>query len=79
MKRHVGVLAVAAIARENTTLLVFGLVLPIALMRFAASLIVKVLTRYPIISWAGLLVLIYVAGRMLYEGWPDAAALAGIA
>lgn len=73
------VLAVAAIARENTTLLVFGLALAIALMGFAASIIVKVLTRYPVISWAGLAVLCYVAGRMLFEGWPDVAAMAGIA
>lgn len=73
------VLAVAAIARENTTLLVFGLVLAIALMGFAASIIVKLLTRFPLISWAGLAVLCYVAARMLYEGWPDAAALAGLA
>lgn len=73
------VLAVAAIARENTTLLVFGLVLAIALMGFAASIIVKLLTRFPLISWAGLAVLCYVAARMLSEGWPDAAALAGLA
>lgn len=73
------VLAVAAIARENTTLLVFGLALAIALMGFAASIIVKLLTRFPLISWAGLLVLIYVAGRMLYEGWPDVAAMIGLA
>ena len=73
------VLAVAAIARENTTLLVFGLALAIALMGFAASIIVKVLTRYPVISWAGLAVLCYVAGRMLFEGWPDVAAMAGFA
>ncbi len=73
------VLAVAAIARENTTLLVFGLALAIALMGFAASIIVKVLTRYPLISWAGLAVLCYVAARMLYEGWPDMAAIVGFA
>jgi YjbE family integral membrane protein len=73
------VLAVAAIARENTTLLVFGLALAIALMGFAASIIVKVLTRYPLISWAGLAVLCYVAARMLYEGWPDMAAMVGFA
>ena len=73
------VLAVAAIARENTTLLVFGLALAIALMGFAASIIVKVLTRFPVISWAGLAVLCYVAARMLYEGWADVAAMTGLA
>ncbi len=56
------VLAVAAIADGDTTLLVFGLGLAILLMAFAATIIMKLLTRYPSISWAGLVVLIYVAG-----------------
>jgi YjbE family integral membrane protein len=73
------VLAVAAIARDNVTLLVFGLALAIALMGFCAAIIVRLLGRYPWISWAGLLVLIYVAGRMLWDGWPGAVALAGLA
>lgn len=62
------VLAVAAIADGDTTLLVFGLGLAILMMAFAATLIMKLLTRYPWISWAGLLVLIYVAGHMLFRG-----------
>lgn len=62
------VLAVAAIADGDTKLLVFGLGLAILLMAFAATLIMKLLTRYPWISWAGLLVLIYVAGEMLFRG-----------
>ena len=73
------VLAVAAIARDNTALLVFGLVLAIALMGFCASMIVHVLNRYPAISWLGLVVLLYVAGGMLWDGWPDMAALIGLA
>jgi YjbE family integral membrane protein len=63
------VLAVAAIAKENTGMLIFGLVLAIVLMGFAATLIVKLLAKYPAISWAGLVILIYVAIRMMYEGW----------
>ena len=73
------VLAVAAIARGNVTMLVFGLVLAIALMGFCATVIVRLLTRFPVISWFGLIVLMYVAARMLHEGWPDVALLAGIA
>ena len=65
------VLAVAAIADGDTTLLVFGLGLAIVLMAFAATIIMKILTRYPIISWLGLIVLIYVAGEMLYRGTVD--------
>lgn len=73
------VLAVAAIAQGNTTLLVFGLALAIALMAFCASMIVWLLNRYPWISWAGLFVLIYVSLRMLYQGWPEVAVMIGLA
>jgi YjbE family integral membrane protein len=65
------VLAVAAIADGNTNLLIFGLALAILLMAFAATLIMKLLTRFPWISWAGLIVLIYVAGEMLFRGTFD--------
>ena len=66
------VLAVAAIADGNTNMLVFGLGLAILLMAFAATLIMKLLTKYPWISWLGLFVLLYVAGEMLYRGIFDA-------
>ncbi|NNE80281.1 MAG: YjbE family putative metal transport protein [Silicimonas sp.] len=66
------VLAVAAIADGDTKLLVFGLGLAILLMAFAATMIMKILTRYPWISWLGLVVLIYVAGEMLFRGIFDA-------
>ena len=62
------VLAVAAIADGDSTKLVFGLMLAILLMAFAATLIMKVLTKYPSISWAGLVVLLYVASEMMYRG-----------
>ncbi|MGI9365190.1 MAG: YjbE family putative metal transport protein [Rhizobiaceae bacterium] len=62
------VLAVAAIADGDTNMLVFGLGLAILLMAFAATLIMKILTKYPWISWAGLVVLVYVAAEMFYRG-----------
>jgi YjbE family integral membrane protein len=62
------VLAVAAIADGDTQMLVFGLALAILLMAFAATFIMKLLTRYPWISWMGLLVLLYVASKMLFRG-----------
>lgn len=65
------VLAVAAIADGDEVMLVFGLGLAILLMAFAATIIMRVLTRYPWISWLGLLVLIYVAAEMLYRGTVD--------
>ncbi len=62
------VLAVAGIADGDTTKLVVGLGLAIIMMAFAATLIMKLLARYPWISWAGLGILIYVALHMLYVG-----------
>ncbi len=65
------VLAVAGAARENPTVLIFGLALSIALMGVAASLIARMLSRYRWIAWIGLLVILYVAAHMIYEGWLD--------
>lgn len=65
------VLAVAAIADGDKTMLVFGLGLAILLMAFAATLIMNLLARYPWISWLGLLVLLYVATEMLFRGFFD--------
>ncbi len=62
------VLAVAAIADGDTNKLIFGLALAIILMAFAATMIMKLLGKYPWISWVGLIVLIYVAAEMLYRG-----------
>lgn len=62
------VLAVAAIADGDSTKLVVGLGLAIVAMAFFATLIMKLLTRYPWISWLGLFVLIYVAVEMFYKG-----------
>ena len=62
------VLAVAAIADGDTTKLVVGLGLAILMMAFAATLIMKLLTKYPWISWVGLFVLVYVACEMFYRG-----------
>ncbi len=62
------VLAVAAIADGDSTKLVVGLAIAIICMAFFATLIMKVLSRYPWISWLGLFVLIYVAGEMMYKG-----------
>ncbi len=72
------VLAVAAIARHDTALLVFGLVLAIAFMAFFATMILKVLSRFPLLSWAGFLFLVYLSARMLWDGWPEVAGLLGI-
>lgn len=65
------VLAIAAVSRDYPILLVFGLVLSVALMIFAATLISKLLQRYPWIAWIGLVLIFYVALQMLWEGMPE--------
>jgi YjbE family integral membrane protein len=70
------VLAVAGAAHEHPTVLIFGLALSIALMGVAASLIARLLNKYRWIAWIGLLVILYVALRMIYEGWHDVAVAA---
>lgn len=68
------VLAVAGAAREHPTVLVIGLLLSIALMGVAASIIARILNRYPWIAYIGLLIILYVALDMIYRGaaevWP---------
>ena len=63
------VVAVAAIAREDTALLVFGLVLAIVLMAFFATVIMRVMTKFPWLSWIGLIFLVYLTIKMLVDGW----------
>ena len=65
------VVAVAAIARENTSLLIFGLIVAIAFMAFFATMIMRLMTRYSWLSWLGLLFLIYLTYKMLYDGFPE--------
>ncbi len=62
------VLAVAGAAMEHLWVLVLGLALSIALMGAAAVGIAKLLKKYPWISYVGLLIVVYVAARMIWEG-----------
>jgi YjbE family integral membrane protein len=62
------VLAVAGAARQHPALLVFGLIVSIALMGVAASWIAKVLNRVRWIGYVGLLVVVYVALHMIWDG-----------
>lgn len=62
------VLAVAGAAMDHVWVLTIGLVLSIALMGIAASLIANLLQRHPWISYAGLIIVLYVALRMIWFG-----------
>lgn len=62
------IVAVAAIARDNTQLLIFGLGLAIAMMALFASVIMKIMLRFRWLSYAGLAFLVYLAAVMTYDG-----------
>jgi YjbE family integral membrane protein len=65
------VLAVAGAAREHPAILVFGLLMSIALMGVAAHAIARLLHRYRWIGYIGLLIVLYVALHMMWEGSRD--------
>jgi YjbE family integral membrane protein len=67
------VLAVAGAAKEHPTVLVIGLGLSIALMGLAASVIARLLNTYRWIAYVGLAIILYVALKMMYEGWHEIA------
>jgi YjbE family integral membrane protein len=62
------VLAVAGAAMDHVWVLTIGLLLSIALMGLAATLIANLLQRHPWISYAGLIIVLYVAARMIWLG-----------
>ncbi len=65
------VLGVAGAARDHPGILVVGLLLSVALMGLAANVIARYIERYKWIAYLGLLVILWVAGRMIYEGFVD--------
>ena len=62
------VLGVAGAARAHPYILAGGLLLSIALMGFAANIIAKLLQRYHWLSYAGLIMVLYVALSMIWQG-----------
>ena len=62
------VLAVAGASREHPWVLVSGLAISVVLMGVAARLVAGLLERYRWIAWVGLLVVVYVALRLMWDG-----------
>ncbi len=58
------VIAVAAAAKGNTTLLIIGLAVSIPLIIFGSTLLMKVMDRFPIIITLGAALLGFLAGEM---------------
>lgn len=65
------VLAVAGAAREHPAVLLFGLALSVTLMAVAANFIARIIGKYHWIAYIGLVVILFVAGRMIYDGVID--------
>jgi YjbE family integral membrane protein len=65
------VLAVAGAARDHPGILIVGLVFAVALMGLAANIIAKYIERYRWIAYVGLAIILYVAVKMIYDGWVD--------
>lgn len=65
------VLAVAGAARDHPGILIVGLVFAVALMGLAANVIARYIERYRWIAYVGLAVILWVAVKMIYDGWID--------
>ena len=71
------VLAVAGAAREHPGILIVGLIAAVGLMGVAANAIAKYIERYRWIAYLGLLVILWVALKMIWDGWHDVAPVLG--
>ena len=65
------VLAVAGAAKDHPGIMIVGLIFAVALMGIAANIIAQYIERFKWIAWVGMVVIVYVAGKMIYEGWVD--------
>src|ERR1700693_587099 len=61
------VMAVAAAAKGNVPLIVFGLVISIPIVVFGSQIVMRLITRFPILVLAGGGLLGYIAGEMMVE------------
>jgi YjbE family integral membrane protein len=69
------VLVVAAIARDHPALLFIGLSFSVLIMGLGANLVARLVQKYHWIAWIGLVIILYVAGGMVWEGWHQVAPL----
>jgi YjbE family integral membrane protein len=72
------VLAVAGAARGHELVLVVGLALSVVLMGVAANLIASLLIRHRWIAYVGLLIILYVALTMIWDGSRELMLVAGL-
>ncbi len=72
------VLVVAAIAKNNPAVLFIGLTCSVLIMGLGANLVAKLVQKYHWIAWVGLVIILYVALGMIWEGWHQVAPLVGV-
>ncbi len=65
------VLGVAGAAHGHPVLLAVGLVISVAMMALAASLVARLLERHRWLAWVGLVVVVFVACRLIWDGSND--------
>lgn len=63
------VLAVAGAAHDHPEILVFGLALSVLLMGVAATFVARLLHKHRWIAYVGLIIILYVAVKMIWDGW----------
>lgn len=67
------VLAVAGAAKDHPYVLIVGLAISVVLMGVAATFIANLLNKHRWIAWVGLIIIVYVAGSMIYSGTSEVA------
>lgn len=67
------VLAVAGAAKDHPYVLIIGLAISVVLMGVAATFIANLLNKHRWIAWVGLLIIVYVAGDMMWAGTHEVA------
>ena len=65
------VLAVAGAARDHPWILIFGLVISVLMMGAASTVVARLIERYRWIAYAGLAVIVYISGTMIWHGLND--------
>ena len=65
------VLAVAGAGREHPAVMAVGLLFSIFLMGAASNYVAGLISRFKVIAYVGLLVIVYVALEMIWSGWGE--------
>ena len=60
------VLAVAAFAKDDVWLVVFGLLISIPIIMGGASILLQIIDRFPVIVWIGAAMIIYVGVELIF-------------